>query len=326
MCSLDQNQHLGQSQNNREWLDLLSELLSLIAESAGLFGLLSFFRVCKNWYSASSTALADVVEHEILNQGPWFLLHEDKNQCQLLTASGNKFTTSLPELLDGTTCLATYHGWLLLFKQGGSMFFFHVFSHQRIDLPEFPVSELTNHVAEVSSPPTSQDCAVCVISHISGETLDVKILYPNDRTWTGSEYPYPRDKIDTIKFAMYKDGKFSFCGDKDHMLNMFIENHSHRWECSELVPVTNVNNYNHEAKSCFITRLKSKFEFFPKDMKNKLGLTDQDSISTCGTMTPSVNGGNNFIYNESINVDNNDKSKNRCFLNMDPTKILNQKG
>ncbi|KAL6214783.1 hypothetical protein ACLB2K_014215 [Fragaria x ananassa] len=194
---------------NRAWSDLPPELLSLIAERAGLFELLSFFRVCNTWHSASSTSLAHIAEHEV-NKGPWFLLYEDKNsECQLLTATGKKFTTSLPEL-DGTTCLATYGAWFLLFKQGGSMFFFHILSRQRIDLPEFPVPELTDHVGAVSSSPTSQDCVVCVISRSDDETLDAKLLFLRDKTWIGSEYSHPRAKTDTIKSAGYNNGTFGF--------------------------------------------------------------------------------------------------------------------
>nr|XP_011458645.1 PREDICTED: uncharacterized protein LOC105349770 [Fragaria vesca subsp. vesca] len=300
---------------NRAWSDLPPELLSLIAERAGLFELLSFFRVCNTWHSASSTALAHIAEHEV-NKGPWFLLYEDKNsECQLLTATGKKFTTSLPEL-DGTTCLATYGAWFLLFKQGGSMFFFHVLSRQRIDLPEFPVPELTDHVGAVSSSPTSQDCVVCVISRSDDETLDAKLLFLRDKTWIGSEYSHPRDKTDTIKSAAYYNGTFGFFdGRSQNMSRMTIsidENHSPHWEYKKLLDVTNEDRHKYSKSSTFrrdVNELKNNW----KDMKKKLGLTEDVSVSTCGTITPLIEEDlSKFIFNESVS-ENDDKSKNRCF-------------
>nr|XP_011458644.1 PREDICTED: F-box/kelch-repeat protein At1g57790-like [Fragaria vesca subsp. vesca] len=299
---------------HRAWSDLPPELLSLIAERAGLLELLSFYRVCNPWRCASSTALAHIVEHE-LNKGPWFLLYEDKNsECQLLTTSGKKFTVSLPEL-DGTTCLATYNAWLLLFKQGGSMFFFHIFSRRRIDLPKFPFSDLTDHVASVSSSPTSQDCVVCVISRSSDEALDVKALLLGDRVWLSLKVNHARVQTDTIKCGVYHSGIFIFFDDVHDNLNMptiFIENRSICYMCEQIEFVANEEIDQKQPKSKGIYRfencyLKPKFQ----DMKNKLGLTENVSISTCGTTVRS-NGANSLIFNESVS-DDDDESKNRRF-------------
>nr|XP_011458642.1 PREDICTED: uncharacterized protein LOC101296544 isoform X3 [Fragaria vesca subsp. vesca] len=308
----------GQRQN-RAWSDLPPEILSLIAERAGLFELLSFFRVCNSWHSASSTALAHIVGHEI-NKGPWFVLYEDKNsECQLLTSSGKKFTTSLPEL-DGTTCLATYGAWFLLFKKGGSMFFFHVLLRQRIDLPKFPVPELTDHVGAVSSSPTSQDCVVCVISCRDDKTLDAKLHFLGKKTyWIVATHYDARVKTDTIKSAVYHNGKFCiFDGRLDNMsmMTLSIENSFPYciWKYVTLVKANPRNSHkDNPSKSNVFQRHVDELKNNLKDMKKKLGLTEDVSISTCGTITPLIEEDKSkFIFNESVS-DNDDKSKNRRF-------------
>lgn len=193
--------------SQRQWSDLPSELVSDIADRLGIIELLSFRTICKAWNSASSTASAKIESTRDFE--PWFLLygmngdddHKDPDyQCQLLVAkSGQKYTLDLPEL-DGTTCFASNQGWLLLFQQGGSMFFFHPFSCMKIDLPKFPVSELSDHVAAFSSPPTSQDCTVCVVSRRSGDELQLNLLHRGASKWIQHKYDRP---IDTIKCAAY---------------------------------------------------------------------------------------------------------------------------
>lgn len=299
----------GQQRPIREWSDLPPELLSLIAECAGPFEIRSFKSVCKAWNSASSTALAQIIETE-LNQGPWFLLFNDENsECQVLTGSGKKLTTSFPEL-NGTSCLATYQGWLLLFKQGcGSMFFFNPFSRDMIDLPEFPDSELTDHVAAISCLPTSQDCVVCVISRSNDAELGAKVLYlGEDQAWTETKHSCSRVDIDTIKCAVYHIGKFFFFDHRtDRALTLSTENRAHNWMTQNIITRRGIVN----APGLFFFGM-SELEKNLKNMKKKLGLTDQGvSISTCGTVTPS-NGLPKFIFNESMS-DHVDESKNRHF-------------
>ncbi|CAB4291754.1 unnamed protein product [Prunus armeniaca] len=152
------------------WSDLPSDLASNIAERLGPIELLSFQSVCKAWNSASSTASAKIESTPDFE--PWFLLYaeDSDHNCQLVTESGKKFSVRLPEL-DGTTCLASNQGWLLLFKKRGlegeavgnccgasSLFFFRPFSETKIDLPGCPFLELSDHVAAFSCVPTSRDC------------------------------------------------------------------------------------------------------------------------------------------------------------------------
>ncbi|KAK8614591.1 hypothetical protein V6N13_068391 [Hibiscus sabdariffa] len=147
--------------STRDWTDL--PLLPSIASRLGLIELLRFRAVCRDWYAASSVASAEIEsspDHE-----PWFLFYDDDNSpCTLVTEYfSEKYTIDVPEL-KGTKCLASCEGWLLLFCDG-SMFFFCPLSRARIDIPgTFPHTDISNHVAILSAPPTSKDCIVGVIS------------------------------------------------------------------------------------------------------------------------------------------------------------------
>ncbi|KAG4960375.1 hypothetical protein JHK87_037008 [Glycine soja] len=107
----------------------------------------------------------------------WFLVYEEEckshSQCSSLLSHENKrYTINIPELR-GATYLASYKGWLLLFCHG-SLFFFSSFSRATIELPNCPFAEATTeHVQELSSAPTSQDCIVVVVNRISDSELEL---------------------------------------------------------------------------------------------------------------------------------------------------------
>ncbi|XP_062021284.1 uncharacterized protein LOC133737809 [Rosa rugosa] len=198
------------------------------------------------------------------------------------------------------------------------MFFFHVFSGQRIDLPEFPVPELTDHVAAVSCPPstTSQDCVVCVISRSRDAELEAKVLHlGEDQAWIESKHSRSRVHTDTIKCAVYHTGMGMFCffdrAASSTMITISTEKRPIEWKCIEFGPAKTEENVE-PSRSKYFTLVMHKLKNNFKDMKKKRGLTEDVSISTCGTITPSKECWNNFIYNESIS-DNDDESKNRCF-------------
>lgn len=291
----------------REWSNLPTELLECIADRAGLFELPSICLVCKAWYSACSTTLAHIVKPE-LNQGAWFLLYEDKSsQCQLITASGRKFTTSLPELV-GTTCLATYQAWLLLFKGGcASMFFFQPFSRQRIDLPGLPLAELADHrFAAVSCPPTFKDCMVCVINCRNIYEWDANLLYLGNQAWVGTQCNLSHTRPNTIKCAVYENQTFRFYDIVlgRHMRTMLVIYPDGRFAWNKpskvvgrYVPQHFRDQKIHRDLLIFVSgknELKKKL----KDMKNKLRLTE-DVVSTCGTFTQ-LDGKRKLIFNERL--------------------------
>ncbi|KAL6208494.1 hypothetical protein ACLB2K_019443 [Fragaria x ananassa] len=131
---------------HRQWSDLPPELITTdIAERLGLLEVMRFRSVCQSWNSASSSTMSAKIE-SVLKYEIWFLHYgyDSAGQCQLVTAENGNITMNIPQLDESTTCIGSYQGWLLMFKQGGSMFFFHPFSKTKIDVPKFPNSDLTN--------------------------------------------------------------------------------------------------------------------------------------------------------------------------------------
>ncbi|KAH0978502.1 hypothetical protein GBA52_028221 [Prunus armeniaca] len=197
-----------------------SDLASNIAERLGPIELLSFQSVCKAWNSASSTASAKIESTPDFE--PWFLLYaeDSDHNCQLVTESGKKFSVRLPEL-DGTTCLASNQGWLLLFKKQGlegeavgncggasSLFFFRPFSKTKIDLPGCPFLELSDHVAAFSCVPTSRDCTVSVINRVNDYEPKLHLLRRGAKEWF--QYDIPCSGFGTINCAVYHTQKQEF--------------------------------------------------------------------------------------------------------------------
>lgn len=181
------------------------------------------------------------------------------------------------------------------------MFFFHPFSRTKIDLPKFPVSELSDHVAAFSSPPTSQDCTVCVVSRRSGDELELNVLHCGASEWIQHKYDHP---IDTIKCAAYVKEEFYFFDSRDELITLSTKDLSWR---------------RHIIVSCKSKKLKSPDQFFcrrdyfqSKDIRKKLGLAADASISIRGTqMQPG--GVGTFVFNETITGNRVQESKSRKF-------------
>ncbi|CAN6558600.1 unnamed protein product [Malus baccata var. baccata] len=294
-----------------QWSDLPPELVSDIADRLGTDELQSFRTVCKAWNSASYTAVAKV--EPALDIKPWFLLYgitdnelnkDSDLQSQLLVKkSGEKYPICLPQLDGTTTCLASNQGWLLLFQPGGSMFFFRPFVPMKINLPKFPASELSDHVAAFSSPPTSQDCMVCVMSRKSDGEFELNVLHRGAKEWTQHKYDRP---IDTIKCAAYRNGEFYFLDSKSGYIT-FAKDLS--WNRDYLVEVSNEVTECRPSPDYFYTE-DSYFQ--TKDMKKKLGLADDASISTCGTLKQ-YHGLPQFVFNETISGNRVQEPESRQF-------------
>ena len=273
----------------RKWSDLPSELLSPIADGLGLIELLRFRGVCKDWKSASATASAEI--ESLPDHEPWFLVYGENSECLLISNSGKKYSINIPEL-NGTTCLASNQGWLLMFHEG-SMFFFCPFSHAKIDLPKFPHSKVTDHVAAFSSPPTSQDCVVAVIN--KDETnLELNMLYRGAKAWISQKCTRTRGTLLKIfKGATYLDGTFYFFDSLDMLVTFSVEDQ--KWNFFVILPPSN-------EKSPDIQELKfdrSMSHFIKRNMKEQLGLPDNVSISTCGTLVHD-DYYNKVVLNENI--------------------------
>ncbi|XP_059625359.1 F-box/kelch-repeat protein At1g57790-like [Cornus florida] len=274
--------------------DLPPELVSAIADRLGLIELLGFRGTCKEWHSASSTASAQIESSP--NHNPWFLLYGENSECVLYNESDKKkYTISIPEL-DGATCLASDEGWLLLFKKG-SIFFFCPFSGAKIDLPQFPHSELSNHVAAFSSPPTSHECIVSVINRRDKLKLELNVVHRGDNTWTKHEQNDPLDYSDNVTCATYHEGHFYYLDNKDGLLTFSVSDKT--WMLYRIIEDDSDSNAD---------RLHFGFRrsYFGKtDVKKGLELEDNVSISTCGTRSSN----RLFINNESVKASKEPESR-----------------
>ncbi|KAF5199226.1 F-box/kelch-repeat protein [Thalictrum thalictroides] len=278
-----------------DWTALPSELLGKIGDNLPLLELLCFRSTCKDWLTASSTASAEC--EYTTNRDPWFLLY-DNAHCRLYQPSSKKvYTIHIPEL-DGATCIASKQGWLLVCR-GSSMFFFCPFSHAQIDLPEFPHSDLSNHIAVFSSPPTSPDCVVCVIDHVDSTTIELHMLQRGANEWDRYTENY---HMNTITGAMFSDGVFYFLDSKNLVLTFTIVNKE--WEIYQIVDSDPSDKKPIPTLPFASSRVKYNDS---SDMKLKLGLEEGDSLLTCGTVQPGYKS-NICIHNEELKTEDNEKA------------------
>ncbi|KAE8660631.1 hypothetical protein F3Y22_tig00116951pilonHSYRG00535 [Hibiscus syriacus] len=259
--------------STRDWTDL-HDLLPSIAERLGLFELLRFRAVCKHWYAASSGAL-DKIE-TVSDHEPWFLLYGDDNStCTLITES-EKHTTNIPEL-NGTTCLSSRQGWLLLFREGGSIFFFCPLSRAKIHIPvKFPHSVISNHVASFTAPPTSKNCSVGIFNRATDTELELHVIHRGGASsWTKYklEARFPRG----IHYAVYHKGYFLFI-DKKNNIMAYFHLEKQRLCLAEVI-------WTKAREGLRFCSEKEK-----NQMKARLALDDMCGVSICGTTVSSGDG------------------------------------
>jgi hypothetical protein len=279
----------------RPWSDLPADLLSLIADRLGIIELLSFHGVCKAWQAASSTASAKI--ETASNSEPWFLFYGEDSQCHLYNTSQRRYTMSIPEL-DGATCIASNQGWLLIFKEG-SMFFYCPFSHAKIDLPKFPHSVLSEHASAFSSPPTSSECIVAVMHRDHESGLELYVLYRGADTWTRIKLDNIQYKLSAFGLATYKDEVFHFFDKKNGVVTFSIKDKSCLMYNIVKKDDSTTRKLNSTARKRLPTFIRINSLFVKSDMKKKLGLGEDVSVSICGTILD-YGGIDNIIFSEDL--------------------------
>ncbi|MED6161342.1 hypothetical protein PIB30_059791 [Stylosanthes scabra] len=271
--------------------DLPHDLLSVVADDLGLIDLLRFRAVCKDWRSASTWSTALV---ESMDDNPWLLIYGHTSSLCLLKEGSRKdmiYTLKLHEL-NGSTCIASDHGWLLLFNKG-SMFFFCPFSKARIDLPNFLVSDLPEGcVAAFSSDPTSQDCVVVVAMKNKSKgssMLELRVLFRGEHKWRVYGYGMCSGELD---LAIYHLGVFHIFHDSFNLITFIFINRKIRWQSYNLVNYVGGDKY--EAPKLWLGDKKPVNYILNRDqidhviltmpLEEKLGLDSSAlSISICGT-------------------------------------------
>nr|GEW65390.1 F-box domain-containing protein [Tanacetum cinerariifolium] len=152
-------ERMEKSNRFRPWADLPTDLLSSIANRLEIIELLSFRGTCKDFRRASLDASASIES----SARPWILAHypdpTDGNCFIYKPLRSDPYCIHLPDL-KACMFLASYQGWLLVFKpKQCSLFFFSPFSRAKIDLPDFPMNEIQHHASAFSDLPTSPHLA-----------------------------------------------------------------------------------------------------------------------------------------------------------------------
>ncbi|QCD76841.1 hypothetical protein DEO72_LG1g462 [Vigna unguiculata] len=266
-----------------KWSDLPHELLSKIAGELGLMDFLSFRCVCKDWHIASSK-----VSHEDKSSKsePWLLVYEGEgSQCSLHSSKHKRYISHIQEL-EGAACLASHEGWLLLFREG-SLFFFCPFSKAKIELPNCPITEVTDHIAAFSSAPTAQDCSVVVLNQLNAFELQLFMLCRGENAWSKHSYAgYPFKRMRTAVF--YKEKEFHFLDEGDGLVS-FDASESPQWKSF----VVRVQESESTPSDVVLNYVISK-NFFQRHNNERSGnlrfLEANDSISTVGTTVPRHTG------------------------------------
>jgi hypothetical protein len=253
----------------RPWSDLPADLLSQIADRLGIIELLSFRGVCKAWQDSSSAASAKIEA----DSKPRFLCYGENSQCHLYNASQRGYKMSIPEL-DGATCIASNQGWLLIFKQG-SMFFYCPFSRAKIDLPKFPHTVLSEHASAFSSPPTSCECIVAVMHRDLEYGLELHVLCRGADTWTRRKLDSAiQYELSAFGMATYMNETFYFFDRKNGVIISPVKDKS-------CLRYDVVKKDNSTTRKYFVP---TRSPFVDSDMKKKLGLGEDVSVSICGTI------------------------------------------
>lgn len=185
----------------RSWSDLPAELLELILSHLNLRENVRISAVCKRWYSIA-------VSVRLVNQPPWIMyfpkfgdLHEFYNPLTRKT-----YCIELPELCGSRVCY-TKGGWLLLCRpRTHRLFFFNPFSRESIKLPRF---EISTQIFAFSSDPTSPNCIIFTVKHVSPTIVAISTCHPGATEWTTANYQNRLPFVSSIwNKLVFSNGQF----------------------------------------------------------------------------------------------------------------------
>ncbi|KAI9079047.1 hypothetical protein K1719_038999 [Acacia pycnantha] len=299
----------------RPWADLQIDLLSIISNRLGLIDLLSFRAVCNYWRSASSQASAEL---ESSQAQLWFLLYGETVQCCLLTYAG-RYRIEIPEMVE-STCLASFLGWLLLYrKNSNSLFFFCPFSRAKIEIPQCPLileQSESDLYAAFSYYPTDPDCTlVVVIKRKNDARMKLCMLHRGESEWTFHQH------IASDLFV----GKISSVALQERAFH-FWDEYSERVVAFKYDTMTWVNYFIIHREQETVTAITLDYwvkaeaneEIFSSkrvEMKQLLGIDHHDlcSISICGATGDANHYGTSheFLEEEEDGDDEEESKKPR---------------
>lgn len=278
--------------STRPWSDLPPELLSLIANRLGIIELLGFRGVCNGWRRASSSASAEI-ESEV-GKDPSFLAYSDNDKKSFLyyRPNGKLYSMNIPEF-EKSTCIASYQGWLILFDGDRSMYLFCPFSRARIELPQLPDdSKLYKPVAALSAPPTSPECVITVVNQFHHASLEVYLLNPGADVWIKHEMKSHKDVGDIVgSLYCQEESSFYLIGSKSYVVRFSVTE-------KKFYPYHIV--HQRESPNCDYLPFGYDVDYFIRSgMRKCIGLPDDASISTWGTLKPGKSC-DYYIHNETV--------------------------
>ncbi|PWA45063.1 F-box domain-containing protein [Artemisia annua] len=162
---------------------------------------------------------------------PWILAHNPNpkdttitNNCFIYKHQSPYPYRNLPDL-KACMFLASYQGWLLVFKpKHRSIFFFSPFSQSKIDLPHFPYKHIRQHATAFSDLPTSPHCLVFI-----GTPNEVLVIARGQTTWTRRKVPktisrlWPASTIWTHAGYDHKTQTFYYFEDWERVLRYSVK-------------------------------------------------------------------------------------------------------
>ncbi|XP_020236903.1 F-box/kelch-repeat protein At1g57790 [Cajanus cajan] len=162
------------------WSDLPTELLESILSRLSLDDNVRASVVCKSWHSVA-TAVCVVIPSPWLMYFPkfddWYEFYDPVKR--------KTYSIELSELSGARVCY-TKDGWLLLYRpRTHSVFFFNPFTQEIIKLPRF---EMSYQIVAFSCAPTSSDCILFTVKHVSPTVVAISTCYPGATKWTTISY------------------------------------------------------------------------------------------------------------------------------------------
>ncbi|KAK4259643.1 hypothetical protein QN277_005953 [Acacia crassicarpa] len=287
----------------RPWADLQFDLLSIISNQLGLIDLLSFRAVCNHWRSASSQASAEI---ESSKAQLWFLLYGETAQCCFLTYAG-RYRIEIPEMFE-STCLASFVGWLLLYrKNSNSLFFFCPFSRAKIEIPPCPLileqsQSESDLYAAFSYYPTDPDCTlVVVIKRKNDAKMKLCMLHRGEYEWTFHEHIASDQFVGQISSVAFQERAFHFWDEYSERVVVF------QYDTMTWVNYFVIHGEQQEIAASITLDYRVKAEaneeiFSSKrvEMKQLLGIDHHDlcSISICGATSDAKHHGTSHEFLE----------------------------
>nr|ACJ85554.1 unknown [Medicago truncatula] len=157
------------------WADLPAELLEMIISRLALEDNVRASAVCKSWNFVANAV-------RMVNQSPWLMYFPKFGQWYEFYDPVQRKTYSIefPELNGSRVCY-TKDGWLLLYRpRTDRVFFFNPFTRETIKMPRF---EMTYQIVAFSCAPTSPDCVLFTVKHVSPTIVAISTCHPGATEW-----------------------------------------------------------------------------------------------------------------------------------------------